>query len=157
MKVRTMICVSDVMTANVVCVKQNDLLHDALRLLEFEHISALPVVDHNEILCGIVSTSDLIRITDTLQSEMAALPLVSQSVLQSLTQAFARDQSEIKIASVMTESVTTVRPSTRLVDAARSLIENEIHHLPVVDQLGKAIGMISTVDIVRAVAYNIED
>jgi len=157
MKVNSVTCVGDIMTAHVVSVKKNDPVYDAIRLLEFEHISVLPVVDERENLCGIVSTSDLIRVTYNLQCDIAVLPLVSKSVQQSLTEALAQDQSEIMVSSVMTETVNTVKPETSLVDAARSLIENEIHHLPVIDQAGKVIGMISTVDIVRAVAYNMEE
>lgn len=62
-------------------------------------------------------------------------------------------QKEIKVVkSVMSAPPITVKPGTTLEEASRILIENGINHLPVVDENGKLIGIVTSWDIARAVA-----
>ena len=48
--------------------------------------------------------------------------------------------------------VETIAPKTNLVVAAKHLVKKKYHHLPVVDEEGQPIGMLSTFDFVRAIA-----
>ena len=52
----------------------------------------------------------------------------------------------------MTAPVDTISPDANLIVAARKLMDREYHHLPVVDETGKPVGILSTTDFVRAVA-----
>lgn len=60
----------------------------------------------------------------------------------------ARNQnpSRMQICEVMTTPVITVNQNMQLDDCARMMQEKKIHHLPVVDDVGEVIGMISAKD-----------
>ena len=54
------------------------------------------------------------------------------------------------VGEVMQQKVITVRKDTGLEEAARLLSEKDINGVPVVDEAGKVVGMISRADIIRA-------
>jgi CBS domain-containing protein len=54
----------------------------------------------------------------------------------------------MRVADVMTRDVATVRPDTPLKDVARELIERGISGMPVVDDEGRVVGVISETDLV---------
>ena len=64
---------TDVMTSQVVTVRQDDSLVDAIRTMDDRRVSVLPVVDDNQMLVGIVSVSDLIGIARELQADLDEL------------------------------------------------------------------------------------
>ncbi len=62
-------------------------------------------------------------------------------------------QKEIKVVkSVMSSPAITIRPHASIEEASKILIENGINHLPVVDEDGKLIGIVTSWDIAKAVA-----
>ncbi len=62
-------------------------------------------------------------------------------------------QREIKVVkSVMSSPAITIKPNASIEEASRMLIENGINHLPVVDDEGKLIGIVTSWDIAKAVA-----
>jgi CBS domain-containing protein len=145
--------VADLMTENVVTVGRDDLLHDAIRKMEIELMSALPVVDSAGKVCGILSNSDLVQLTYNLQCDVATLSAVPNLVRKTMTDMIAEDNCDTKVSAAMTSTVETISSSATITDAAQSMIGNAIHHLPVVDDSGVPIGIVSTLDIVRAVAF----
>lgn len=54
-------------------------------------------------------------------------------------------------ADVMTRELITVTPETRLLDIHRLFLEEEIHGAPVVGEDGTVFGLVTTIDLVRAV------
>ncbi len=153
MNTETKLRVSDLMTANVRTVAENDMLYDAIRMMEVESLSALPVVDSTGKLCGILSNSDLLQLAYNLQCDVSTLSAVPDHIRKILTDVLADDNCETKVCGAMTPTVETIGPTETMVDAAKSLINKNVHHLPVVDSNGKSIGIVSTLDIVRGVAF----
>jgi CBS-domain-containing membrane protein len=122
--------VADIMQHRVMTVDAAASLADVARLLWEEGISGAPVVDENRRLLGLVSASDILR--------FKAYPRLVDG--RSPT---ARD--------VMTAVTINVRPTTRLPDLARFLINAGVHRALVVDR-GQLAGIVSAIDIVEAVA-----
>ncbi len=61
-------------------------------------------------------------------------------------------QREVKLVkSVMTKAV-TISPETSVVEASKIIIEKNVNHLPVVDEKGVLIGIVTSWDIAKAVA-----
>ena len=56
------------------------------------------------------------------------------------------------VAEVMQRSVVSLSPDDSLLDAHRVLSEGEIHGAPVVDEVGEIVGVVSSTDLIRAVA-----
>ena len=50
---------------------------------------------------------------------------------------------------IMTKDVVTVRPTTTIKNLAKILIQNQISGVPVVDDAGTIVGIVSDADIVR--------
>ena len=57
----------------------------------------------------------------------------------------------------MSESVTTVGLETRIGKAARAMLRNRVHHLPVIDHDDRLIGIVSTMDILGEFADGAPD
>ena len=144
--------VHDCMTPNVVTVKENTHLADAIKLMETKCLAAMPVVDSDGCLRGVLSSADLVSFTHELQGNVSILPLVSTTARGTLANALAADNESMTVYDAMATEFATISGQAKLTDAARCLLENMCHHLPVVDESGKPIGIISTTDIVRVLA-----
>ena len=106
-----------------VTIKRGSTVRDALAMMEEYHIGGIPVVDDKGHLVGIVTNRDL---------------------------RFERDLDR-KIDEVMTsENLVTTNQSTNLEEAAAILQEHKIEKLPVVDNEGKLIGLVTYKDITKA-------
>ena len=57
-----------------------------------------------------------------------------------------RDPAKVKVSEVMSTPLITVAPELKVIECARLMKENRIHHLPVADASGEIIGMISAND-----------
>ena len=148
--------VSEFMTRRVLSIHRGAELTDAIRMMGQERVSVLPVVDSTGKICGMLSTSDLISSTYNLQSDISVLPYVSEAVQKTLIDAMSEDCRLQCVSSLMSDHVECVEASATLGQAARLMTQNAIHHLPVVDEAGRPVGILSTTDIVRAVGYSFD-
>ncbi len=57
-----------------------------------------------------------------------------------------RDPSSVKVSEIMTSPLITVRTGMSMAECARIMKDHVIHHLPVVDEEGNLVGMISATD-----------
>jgi len=130
--------VNDVMTRDVVTISKEATVQEAARLMVRHGISGLPVLDADHQLVGVLSTTDLLRRT----RERTGRPW-----WHGWSRA-GRDSR--RIGPVMTAPAVTVRPDTPLVAAAERLEQHRITRLPVVDQGGKLLGIVTRCDLVRA-------
>ena len=94
----------------------------------------MPVIDSHRRILGVLSVSDV------LAAEAEANDDESRAVL---TERMASD--------LMTPKAVTIEPEAPAREAARLMLYADVHRLFVVDQ-GRLVGVISTTDIVRAVA-----
>jgi CBS domain-containing protein len=145
--------VRDVMTKHLVAVNPVDSVNSVLRLMVENRVSALPVIDGHDRCVGVISTTDLLQLALQFSGEMAALNttegLAHELLIEKLEQTGFSDQV---VNEVMTHTAVTVEPETKLVAAAAAMIRNGVHRLPVVEPKGRLIGLVSSMDIVRALA-----
>ena len=128
--------VEDLMTADPVLASVDLPVTDAAELLAFYQISGLPVLDWIGYLAGVISQTDILR---AQADEQVSSPWT------------------LAVRDVMTRPALTVRPGTTLEEAARLMTEQHVHRLVVVDGRGTVVGVISSSDLVRAVAESWED
>jgi CBS domain-containing protein len=57
----------------------------------------------------------------------------------------------MKVGEIMTETVISVRPSDRVTDAVRMMLDNRISGLPVISDAGQLVGIISEGDLLRRI------
>jgi CBS domain-containing protein len=100
----------------------------AAAALSTNRLTALPVIDGDRRLCGIVSEADLV--TDNLSGRRGPVPT--------------------RCGDAMTAPATAVRHDVPLAKVARSMIEHRRRVFPVVGDDGRLVGMISRGDLLRA-------
>lgn len=130
--------VRDVMTRDPATVSIDTTIKQAARVLMERAVSALPVLDHEGRLSGVVSEADV------LQNAFAADPR-SHLILE---QADRRSPLHL-VSQVMTAHAMTAHETTDVADAANLMTSTGAKSLPVVDDRGHLVGMVSRSDLVR--------
>jgi len=143
--------VRDVMTKEVVTVAPQDSVHEALQLLTENRVSVLVVTDSHNRCVGILSTSDIVEMTQELDEDIAELADADQASHRWLVEELTHGAGEQAVNEVMTREVASVQPDALLLDAAREMHRRHIHRLPVVDDEQVLKGIISTMDVLKAV------
>jgi CBS domain-containing protein len=142
--------VGQVMTPDPVTVQPESPLRELVELLIVRGYRALPVVNRDGQLVGLVTRGDLIE-RGGLRLGVELLPALSaDAVEQELRRLEA--ESRMTAADLMTRNVVTVRPKTNLAAAGRLMEEQHLNPLPVLDAGGRVVGIISRVDVLRTVA-----
>jgi CBS-domain-containing membrane protein len=143
------VTVGDVMTRDVVAVRPSTPMHELVADLVQRRFRAVPVIDDERRVVGIVTNGDLVR--------RGGLP-VRLELLQSfdtpdLHDALARLASEHReVQEVMTAPAITVHPAMDVQHAAELMIRRRLKRLPVVDEQGRLVGIVSRVDLLHTVA-----
>ncbi len=140
-------CVKQFMTQRVTCLSADDTIQQAIERMSEERLAALPVVDYSDLCLGILSRSDL---ADLFVGMNQALDSISESEIS-----FSVDYPDgfgTQVREFMNPEVVSITADRSLLEAARMMAQNHIHHLPVIEESGKLVGIISTLDIARAVA-----
>ena len=126
--------VSKNMTINPVTTTPDMGVFEAFELMKSEGVQRLPVLDNDGNLVGIISEKNI--------TSAAADRKVS--IVE-----FALLLSKIKVGDVMTKEVITVSVDDPVEMAARKMSDNDISILPVVDNNGKLVGVVSRSDLFR--------
>ncbi len=140
----------DVMTVGVVTARADTPVVDVVKLMLEHDVSALPIVDAEDRLVGIVSEGDLIQ-----RDEIGTLPrrswwLSALGTRAQLAEDFARCHGATADA-VMTKDIVIARPDTSLRDIAELLERKRIKRVPIVVD-GKVAGIVSRANLLQALA-----
>lgn len=136
--------VRDVMTSDVVVIRDRTPFKEIVGLMRRHDVSALPVVDATDALVGIVSEADL------LMKEERVGEGESHDRFQSRRRRIARAKAEGLVArELMSSPVETIDPEAPLARAARLLHERRVKRLPVVDTNGEVVGIVSRADLLK--------
>ncbi len=127
--------VIDLMQADVKTVRPDAVIGDVVVSLADAHISAMPVVDGHGRMVGVVSATDVLAAEAEAEDGPAYSELIKNTLVQDL----------------MTPHALTIGPEADVREAARRMLYAEVHRLFVAEG-DRLIGVISTLDIVRAVA-----
>jgi CBS domain-containing protein len=143
----------DVMTSEVITVDENATVPEAARLLAENGISALPVVDKDHRVIGMVSEGDLLHRAETGTERRRSWWLEMVSSTNKLAGEYIKSHSG-KVKDVMTHDVLSVTEETPVADIAVMLETNRIKRVPVLRD-GKLVGIVSRANLVRALAMTI--
>lgn len=125
--------VSESMTKNVVACSCEDEVGNIWRLMQEKRFSGLPVVKNGRLV-GMVTQKDLLQ---------------SGSVLPTFEAQKGRFQASSKISSIMKTGVTVVKPSTKMIQAAKVMVSKDVGRVPVEDEEGKLVGIVDREDVAR--------
>ena len=146
--------VFDVMTPTPITVKPQTDLKDAIELLAENKISGVPVVDEEGKLEGILSESDLMWQESGVETPPYIMILDSIIYLKNPSR-YEKDIHKAlgqTVGEVMTPKPISIKSDRTIKEAAQILHHKKILRLPVIDNLGKVIGIITQGDIIREMA-----
>ena len=146
--------VKDVMTRDIVSLPAGATIHDALTMMTENRVSALPIVDGRDRCLGIFTTTDLLDLARDVDDDVYQLDVVDPVSRRWLVEKLVHSLGNESVASYMTEDVSTVGRESTLATAARDMLRSQVHHLPVVDDNDRLVGIISTTDILAEYAAN---
>src|SRR6516162_3849640 len=141
---------ADVMVSAVISVRPNVRVEEVASILLANRISAVPVIDDQDELLGIVSEGDLMRRAEAGTERSRAWWLEYLTGKQALAAEYVKSHSH-KVTDVMTRSVITATPETPLAEIAVLLEKNRIKRVPIV-QNGKVVGIVSRANLLQALA-----
>lgn len=134
-----------VMSRDVRTVGVKTNLREALRHLREHHVKALPVVDADNRVVGIVTQTDLLDKADWGMSAMG-------SGLGWRLRAISNSDRPLKgkVEDIMSTPVRAARPDTHIARLVPFMADQGLHHLPVVDEDSRLVGMVTQSDVVAA-------
>lgn len=128
--------IRDWMTTEVITVSPGVSMMKASRLMKEHKVHRLPVVDEDGALVGIVSDRD---IKDASPSKATTLDMHELYYLL----------AEIKVQDIMTRQPVSMRGDDSVEQAALLMVERHFGGIPVVDEAGKVVGIITESDIFK--------
>lgn len=136
---------ADIMTTEVVSVSPETDVSEVARLLLAQRISAVPVVDHDGHIVGMVSEADLMRRTRCDRGHHWWLSLFADDTAEFIRRHGSRAQD------VMSCEIVSVSKDTTIAEIACVLETHAIKRVPVIED-GRLIGIVSRSDVLRGLA-----
>lgn len=144
------VTVGDAMTREVLAFAPDTSLSTAARLFSTRHITGAPVIDPGGRVLGVVTQTDLVD-PDRARSEDEG-----GSVFYRITdgQTFAQGEAVVGadgvVSDVMTPLVLAIGEGAPILDAVREMVAEGVHRLLVADDQGRLVGIVTTMDVLRA-------
>jgi CBS-domain-containing membrane protein len=154
--------VRDVMSRQVVSVNGSTPFRDVAEVLYTHAVSAVPVVDGEGHVLGVVSEADLLHkeeFREQFYGEGYRPPLrvrLRERICSPGGDAATKARGETA-AQLMTAPAITARPYTSAVSAARLMSEHGVKRLPVVDDEGRLEGVVSRTDLLKTLVRSDEE
>ena len=136
----------DIMARDILTVQFGTELETAWNQLRAHKIKALPVVDSFGRLIGILTVADYLRQMD--DTTAAGLAVRLQGLLRR-TPGETSEKAEV-VGQIMTSNVYSARVDTPISDLVLSLSDKGMHHIPVLDDTRKVVGMVTQSDVIAA-------
>ena len=121
--------VKNIMQADVISVKIDTSVYEAMGLLRENNITGVPVVDNKLHLVGIITEKDVVTLLYAVRNEKA------------------------KVKEFMTEEVVSFNLNSSMIEICDCFARNHFRRVPILDDDGKVVGIVSKKDII---AYILE-
>jgi CBS domain-containing protein len=140
----------DVMVCAVVTVRPDDSVTKAVDLFAKQDISALPVVDDNGTVIGMISEADLVHRQEIGTEVQRPWWLEAVTPASTLAKEFAKSHGR-RVDEVMSTHVISASEDTPLGEIATVLERHRIKRVPILRN-GKLVGIVSRSNIIQALA-----
>ena len=139
---------TDIMSSPPFAVEQGVSLKEAWALLRREQIKALPVVDGQRQVVGIVTVADFMRLVNLDLHEGLGQRLRALVI--------GRGQQPTQVQGIMTRAVQVAGAAQHVMDLVPLFSQGGHHHIPIVDEGQRLVGIITQTDLVRALANAVQ-
>ena len=140
----------DVMVRDVITVSPGDDVADAVQLLADYDVSALPVVDDDQNVVGIISEADLLHREEIGTEKRRPWWLEAVTPASSLAGEFAKSHGR-RVEEVMSTNIIAASEDTPLGEIATLLERHRIKRVPIL-RSGKLVGIVSRGNLIQALA-----
>ncbi|MFB7506899.1 CBS domain-containing protein [Streptomyces broussonetiae] len=142
--------VSDVMTQTVAAIGRRAPFKEIVQLMQDWQVSALPVIEGEGRVVGVVSEADLLPKEELRDDPDAAYLQLRQPV-------DVAKAGGMTAGDLMSSPALTVRASATVAEAARIMAQGGVKRLPVVDGSGLLQGIVSRADLLKVFLRDDED
>jgi CBS-domain-containing membrane protein len=139
--------VGEVMTCQVMAARERADFKEIVAVMGHGHVSALPVLDSENRVIGVVSEAGLLAKEAVAEDQHA--------VLHWPHRADHRKASAVQARGLMTRPAVTIGRGAAVVEAARMMRARRVKRLPVTDEAGHLLGIVSRIDVLSV--YDRED
>jgi CBS-domain-containing membrane protein len=146
-----MLEVKDIMTTNIITVNEDDDIKKIAEIFIDKKINAIPVIDSNGTLQGIVSETDLVYQDASLHIPTVFTIFDSIFYLES-SKHFKEDLKKItatKVKDIMNKNITSVKEDDSIEKVATIITDKKFYSIPVVDENNHIKGIVSRYDIIK--------
>jgi CBS domain-containing protein len=146
------LCAADLMSRNVKTIPFDMPLQAAARLLSEARISGAPVVDSHGRCLGVLSATDFVHwVKDGGQTDRARAKIQVHFCSEwEVVNLELLPKEEVRWH--MTPGPVTVAPDLGITEVARIMLESHIHRVIVVDEMQRPIGIVTSTDLLAALA-----
>jgi CBS domain-containing protein len=146
--------VKDVMSKNVITISPEESVGNAIDKMAKNNISGLIVVEDEKVV-GVISESDVLKIFKSEFPELKLSSNISLSIFSLIKSGIKiireiKKIGKLKVKDLMSKKVFFVKPEDTILEAAGIMSKKDVRRLPVIDESGKLVGIISRTDILRA-------
>jgi CBS-domain-containing membrane protein len=136
--------VKDLMTPQVVTIGPATPFKEIVARLANHRVSAVPVVDDDGLVLGVVSEADLL-LKEEFPDPDADIPL-----FWTKRRRLERDRAAATTArDLMSVAVVSIAPDATVAEAARRMHSAGVKRLPVLDERGRLVGIVSRADLLK--------
>ena len=146
-----MLHAKDIMTTNVHTVTPATTVEYLARLFVETKVNAMPVVDEEGVLLGLVTQTDLVEQDRPLHIP-TVISIFDWVLYLESEKDFREEVQKITartVGEIYTPDVEACTPETSVSEIASVMTEKKVHLLPVVDE-GKLVGVVARLDVIRS-------
>lgn len=127
--------VSKIMSSNVAVIQEGQPLSEVRQTMCDRNIHHVPIVNGKKLV-GLVSFTDLMKINLVINGadERSISTIIDQN---------------FRIVDVMSKDLSTIRDTDTVRHASELLIKGHFHSLPVIDEGGNIVGILTSTDLIR--------
>jgi CBS domain-containing protein len=144
--------ISEIMNNKPVQIPQNNTVKDAAKIMAEQGLSALPIVDDNEQLVGVISDSDFMGKEVEIPHAMASVrEIFNENYRVHDLQELSMKVKDKELKEVMTKNPKTLTVDSTVNDVAEFMIKHNLDLVPIMEG-SKLAGVVTRNDIVKAFA-----
>ena len=145
----------DIMTSDVITVREDTTIDEVSRLFVEKHISGLPVVNQYNKLVGVISEGDLmykhkpVKPPTFINLFDGLFPVARKEFLEDMKRIAAHE-----VKDLMTKPAIYAYEDTSIGDLATLIVEKKVNRIPIVNEIMEVVGLVSRHDLVRSMITN---
>jgi CBS-domain-containing membrane protein len=146
-----MLTAGDIMTTAIHTVHRDTEIKTLAKMFVDHNVNAMPVLDDDGGLVGIVTQTDLVE-QDMPLHIPTVISLFDWVIYLESPKKFTEEVRKVtarRVGEICTQNVVTCSPDTPVSTVASLMVENKAHLIPVIDA-GRMVGVVARLDIIRS-------